>query len=99
MMSVQNAAPFLVEVACLAGEWAAQLTWEGLGVVLTVFLFPASSGPQKCAACLQEGLYEEGASILETGVVSAAPSSGVLSSCSSRQLRGWTSLAGSDGGP
>ncbi|KAM3825764.1 TNF receptor-associated factor 2 isoform 3-T3 [Vipera latastei] len=27
-----------------------------------------SSGPQKCAACLQEGLYEEGASILETGV-------------------------------
>ncbi|XP_013913033.1 PREDICTED: TNF receptor-associated factor 2 [Thamnophis sirtalis] len=27
-----------------------------------------SSGPQKCAACLQEGLYEEGASILEAGV-------------------------------
>uniref|UniRef100_A0A8C5RL20 TNF receptor-associated factor n=1 Tax=Laticauda laticaudata TaxID=8630 RepID=A0A8C5RL20_LATLA len=27
-----------------------------------------SSGPQKCAACLQEGLYDEGASILETGV-------------------------------
>ncbi|XP_070614484.1 TNF receptor-associated factor 2 [Erythrolamprus reginae] len=27
-----------------------------------------SSGPQKCAACLHEGLYEEGASILEAGV-------------------------------
>ncbi|XP_015743365.1 TNF receptor-associated factor 2 isoform X1 [Python bivittatus] len=27
-----------------------------------------SLGPQKCAACIQEGLYEEGASILETGV-------------------------------
>ncbi|XP_061460285.1 TNF receptor-associated factor 2 isoform X3 [Rhineura floridana] len=26
-----------------------------------------SSGPQKCAACIQEGIYEEGVSILETG--------------------------------
>ncbi|KAM7144034.1 TNF receptor-associated factor 2 isoform 3-T3 [Macrochelys suwanniensis] len=25
-----------------------------------------SSGPQKCAACIQEGIYEEGVSILET---------------------------------
>ncbi|XP_072841049.1 TNF receptor-associated factor 2 isoform X2 [Pogona vitticeps] len=26
-----------------------------------------SSGPQKCGACIQEGIYEEGVSILETG--------------------------------
>ncbi|XP_044295962.1 TNF receptor-associated factor 2 isoform X3 [Varanus komodoensis] len=26
-----------------------------------------SSGPQKCAVCIQEGIYEEGTSILETG--------------------------------
>lgn len=31
--------------------------------------FSVSSGPQKCAACIQEGIYEEGISILETSSV------------------------------
>lgn len=30
----------------------------------------ASSGPQNCAACVHEGIYEEGVSILESGSVS-----------------------------
>ena len=31
---------------------------------------PPSSGPQSCAACVQEGIYEEGVSILESSSVS-----------------------------
>lgn len=36
-----------------------------------MFIFlSASSGPQKCASCIQEGIYEEGISVLETSSVS-----------------------------
>lgn len=31
---------------------------------------PSSSGPQNCAACVHEGIYEEGISILESSSVS-----------------------------
>lgn len=37
--------------------------------MMIVFL-SASAGPQKCASCIQEGIYEEGISILETSSVS-----------------------------
>lgn len=36
-------------------------------------LSPASSGPQNCAACVHEGIYEEGVSILESSSVSERP--------------------------
>lgn len=35
-----------------------------------VSLSPSSSGPQNCAACVHEGIYEEGISILESSSVS-----------------------------
>lgn len=44
----------------------------GLTVVLSP---PPSSGPQNCAACVHEGIYEEGISILESGSVSEKSSS------------------------
>lgn len=34
---------------------------------------PASSGPQNCAACVHEGIYEDGVSILESSSVSREP--------------------------
>lgn len=45
----------------------------GLMAGLSPF-FP-SSGPQNCAACVHEGIYEEGVSILESGSVSEKSSS------------------------
>lgn len=39
-------------------------------VGFSVSSVPTSSGPQNCAACVHEGLYEEGISILESSSVS-----------------------------
>lgn len=38
---------------------------------LMVISLSGSAGPQKCASCIQEGIYEEGISILEISSVSA----------------------------
>lgn len=37
---------------------------------LMIIFLSDSAGPQKCASCIQEGIYEEGISILETSSVS-----------------------------
>lgn len=36
---------------------------------LIIIFLSDSAGPQKCASCIQEGIYEEGISILETSSV------------------------------
>lgn len=36
---------------------------------LMIIFLSDSAGPQKCASCIQEGIYEEGISILETSSV------------------------------
>lgn len=35
-----------------------------------VIFLSGSAGPQKCASCIQEGIYEEGISVLEISSVS-----------------------------
>lgn len=59
---------------CGTRLWPEQtgLGFPGTGILvgLCVPSLPISSGPQNCAACVHEGLYEEGISILESSSVS-----------------------------
>lgn len=53
-----------------ASEMRADLSWTV--IIKQSFCTAFSSGPQRCAACQQEGIFEEPASILDTSSVSAS---------------------------
>lgn len=61
------------ELSLAHGLWSTAFLAARLTAGLRPFL--TSSGPQNCAACVHEGIYEEGISILESSSVSEKTSS------------------------
>lgn len=59
-----------VEPGCGLSRQCSEILQSGHLSGLCVSCVPTSSGPQNCAACVYEGLYEEGISILESSSVS-----------------------------